>query len=215
MARQRTLENFFSFLGKTRSHRLPSEAMDPYLPHGDLADYSRQGNEILWYGLESQANNRVDGIDINCDILTQVTDATAHPFQTTPSSFSPSPHFTDTTFPDFLLDAQQAHIRLPLLGNINSPSPYDSRGMSDGQYPLVEENASGLIPMLMPTSTTMPPSMFPSATAPSTSQDQQAKFACGVCSRAFNIRSRAETCQFNHVGIKPFVCNGACGLVDW
>jgi hypothetical protein len=189
--------------------------MDPYIAHGDLDDYSRHGNQILWYGLESQANNSVDGIDINCDILTQFTDATARPFQTTPSSFSPSPHFTDATFPDLLLDTQQAHIRLPFLGNINSLSPYGSAGMPDGQYPLVEENASGQTPMLMPTSTTIPPSMFHSATAPSTNQDQRAKFACGVCSRTFNIRSRAETCQFNHVGIKPFACNGACGLEDW
>ncbi|PVG03644.1 hypothetical protein CPB86DRAFT_378813 [Serendipita vermifera] len=41
---------------------------------------------------------------------------------------------------------------------------------------------------------------------------QTARFACSTCGKTFTSRPRADTCLFNHMGIKPFTCNGGCGL---
>jgi hypothetical protein len=44
---------------------------------------------------------------------------------------------------------------------------------------------------------------------------QGTRFACSICGKTFTSRPRADTCSFNHLGIKPFGCNGVCGLIYW
>jgi hypothetical protein len=70
---------------------------------------------------------------------------------------------------------------------------------------------------VQPTPTTS--SMTPSASVPpqvhTSSTSQRAKFPCTLCGKLCTSRPRADTCFFNHIGAKPFGCNGGCGRVNW
>ncbi|PVF91958.1 hypothetical protein CPB86DRAFT_718430 [Serendipita vermifera] len=48
---------------------------------------------------------------------------------------------------------------------------------------------------------------------PNSSQAQRPRFACSICPKTFSSRVRAETCLNNHMNIKPFACNGICGVI--
>ncbi|PVG03656.1 hypothetical protein CPB86DRAFT_810721 [Serendipita vermifera] len=58
-----------------------------------------------------------------------------------------------------------------------------------------------------------PPTLTP-VIVPSTNPSQRAKFACPSCGKLCTSRPRAYTCFLNHIGSKPFSCNGTCGLVN-
>ncbi|PVG03646.1 hypothetical protein CPB86DRAFT_664003, partial [Serendipita vermifera] len=47
--------------------------------------------------------------------------------------------------------------------------------------------------------------------ASTSSTSQRAKFPCASCGKMCTNRPRADTCLFNHFGLKPFACSGACG----
>jgi hypothetical protein len=65
-----------------------------------------------------------------------------------------------------------------------------------------------------PTAVTTAASITP-ITTPAHSTSQRAKFACTICGKMCTSRPRADTCFFNHMGIKPFACNGDCGVAHW
>jgi hypothetical protein len=44
---------------------------------------------------------------------------------------------------------------------------------------------------------------------------QRAKHPCSFCGKLCTSRPRADTCLFNHIGIKPFACDGSCGVPGW
>jgi hypothetical protein len=60
--------------------------------------------------------------------------------------------------------------------------------------------------------------LMTTSTAALTTSDsaiRRKNFLCSICGKTFNRRPRAETCLFKHLGIKPYACNGTCGLIGW
>jgi hypothetical protein len=54
-----------------------------------------------------------------------------------------------------------------------------------------------------------------SGSSSTTARDRNGTLRCSTCDRTFARRSRLETCQNNHKGLKPHVCSGACGKLGW
>jgi hypothetical protein len=48
-----------------------------------------------------------------------------------------------------------------------------------------------------------------------TSISKRARFACSSCGKRCTDRPRAEICFNNHIRVKPFACNGDCGITGW
>jgi hypothetical protein len=64
----------------------------------------------------------------------------------------------------------------------------------------------------------LPTELVTTSTAVPTTLDnviRRKNFLCSICGNTFNRRPRAEACLFKHLGIKPYPCNGTCGLVGW
>jgi hypothetical protein len=177
----------------------------PWTPHDDGR---------VWHDSELQANSV---ISTNLSTLTQVDSATAHPFHNTALPFSSSLHAMNTTSPYFLVPQQQTHIVFsPAPENFAEPYPCDAPTMPDVSPHHAPTAPDTLMSALPSTTTSMhiPSPMDPSAMS-STSLAQRPRFPCGFCFKPLSSRSRADTCFFNHIGIKPFACNGACGMIGW
>jgi hypothetical protein len=76
-----------------------------------------------------------------------------------------------------------------------------------------QSNASSSMSTNTTASTT--PSSAMQAIVPATGTSRRAKFPCPSCGKLCTSRPRALTCFFDHIGTKPFICNGTCGLVGW
>jgi hypothetical protein len=130
--------------------------------------------------------------------------------------FSPPTHHDNSSSP---LQASSS----PHLGHV-SWYPLDlSVSSSSSDLPFTPTTPSHHVPS---TSTTSPPVSAPptdntttvattAITAPAHSTSQRAKFACTICGKMCTSRPRADTCFFKHMGIKPFACNGDCGVAHW
>jgi hypothetical protein len=53
------------------------------------------------------------------------------------------------------------------------------------------------------------------AVAPTTFISQSSSSICPPCSKLCVSHPRTDTCLFDHIGTKPFACNGDCGIEDW
>jgi hypothetical protein len=80
-------------------------------------------------------------------------------------------------------------------------------------YPPAESSASVPVPA-MATTETIVSSATPIADPPP-NNTQRAKFPCLSCGKMCTSRPQADTCFNNHIGAKPFVCNGTCGQERW
>jgi hypothetical protein len=191
-------------------------AINSYPPHEDLVGYPDNGGLATWHDADTQANGIISGIDTIYYFPAEVNEAAAHHYQDTSPSF---PVFPQTTSPGsvcLLANPYQSHM-LPYSQEIvNDPNSYGPPFMWNGSspYPSTELNAPALMSAPMTTCTTTPTLMLPVMTPPGTSQVQR-RFACVACPKTFTSQSRADTCLFNHMSIKPFACNGACGIVGW
>jgi hypothetical protein len=182
----------------------------PNIDYRDLADHHDKDTWVAWQGLELQEHS----INAYHYTPTQFNGAAAYSFQNIPSS---SPNTTNTTSPYFLPIPPGANV-FPSSSLEGSTEPYTyglpivSDGPSHPPPSVPNASAPALPPMTI--STIIPSSMPSLMTAPSTSQVQR-RFACATCPKTFSSQSRADTCLFNHMNIKPFACNGDCGLVGW
>jgi hypothetical protein len=66
---------------------------------------------------------------------------------------------------------------------------------------------------LMITSTEIP-AMTPS-TAPATNMTHKPRVECIFCDKTFPNRTRATAHMYKHMNVKPFACNGTCGIATW
>jgi hypothetical protein len=193
------------------------KVMDPYPPRSNFVQHRDNDSQTSWYSPELQTNNMIAGLDTSHYIPTQVNDATAHPFENIAATLTLAPHTMTSTSPYTLPDQPFDAILSSSHDTLVGPHTYGPPGVSGNppHRPPLEPD----LPMLplAPTSTSIhiPTPIIPSSMAPSTSRAQTPKFACGVCPKTLSSRSRADTCLFNHMGIKPFTCKGACGIVGW
>jgi hypothetical protein len=106
-----------------------------------------------------------------------------------------------------------AHQPVPnTTSNLDSYNLIFSRSVPT-RYPSIEASAS-LSLSAMTTIPTMSPITI-TATVKTGIAYQMVKFACPACGKICTSRPRAYTCFCNHIGAKPFACNGNCGTVDW
>ncbi|PVF91955.1 hypothetical protein CPB86DRAFT_791647 [Serendipita vermifera] len=108
------------------------------------------------------------------------------------------------------MNSQQTHT-LPFVQD--SPDVPYHYGLPSSWGALIHHPPSGYnssVPMQAPTtnSTAVSTSTSPQPVTPSPSQVQRPRFACDLCPKTFSSRSRADTCFYNHMGMKPFACNG-------
>jgi hypothetical protein len=89
--------------------------------------------------------------------------------------------------------------------------PFVSTGLL---YPSsTQPTSSPSIPDPSLISTIAPPAT--AVVAPVTSTSLRAKFPCVSCGKICTSRPGADTCFNNHIGAKPFACNGICGREGW
>jgi hypothetical protein len=114
-----------------------------------------------------------------------------------------------------LSNLQPSFTPQPFLYNHNTSYP---------PYPASLRHIPAHNPFTAPTSSFVQPTpeiafTTPSASVPpqvhTSSTSQRAKFPCTLCGKLCTSRPRADTCFFNHVGLKPFACNGDCGRANW
>jgi hypothetical protein len=94
-------------------------------------------------------------------------------------------------------------------GSYNLPLPWNA----PIHHPYVEPSAAlSLSPTTITPTTTSNPIL---AIVPTVINPERAKFPCPSCGKLCTSRPRAYTCFCNHIGAKPFACNGDCGRVGW
>ncbi|PVF91954.1 hypothetical protein CPB86DRAFT_667438, partial [Serendipita vermifera] len=79
--------------------------------------------------------------------------------------------------------------------------------------PPTGHNASAPMQASTTSAATTLTSMTPQVPSSTPSQVQRPRFACSLCPKTFSSRSRADTCFYNHMDMKPFACNGVCGMI--
>ncbi|PVF91957.1 hypothetical protein CPB86DRAFT_258903 [Serendipita vermifera] len=190
-----------------------NNALCPYFHQDNLTQPPDGTDWVVWQGLEFQGNKIINGIDTNHYTTTTQSDGvTAYSFQNIPHPFAPSSPAATSMSAAYPTNSQQARTH-PFIPNV----PYHY-GLPSSWGPLIHHPPSGYspsVPMQTPTtnSAAVSTSMSPQAAAPSPSQVQRPRFACSICPKTFSSRVRADTCLYKHMDMKPFACNGICGVM--
>jgi hypothetical protein len=61
----------------------------------------------------------------------------------------------------------------------------------------------------------LPASISTPIAVPTIIKSRRASIPCPSCSKICTSQERAWACFFNHIGAKPFPCNGTCGTIGW
>jgi hypothetical protein len=131
-------------------------------------------------------------------------------------SFStPIPSYTPPAPLDPLCNFQPGLTPQPFFPNHNIPYPISpvSALHAPSHHPSTVL-APSLVQLAQVTTPITTSTFTPSQTSTSLTS-QRAKFPCPSCGKLCTSRPRANTCFFNHVGVKPFACNGDCGIASW
>jgi hypothetical protein len=90
------------------------------------------------------------------------------------------------------------------------PSSPNNFMMSNSCYPFVS-----CVLAFRPMEPTPLSPISASRVVPTTGESRRLKISCPSCSKICTSWERAWTCFFNHIGARPFPCDGTCGVVGW
>jgi hypothetical protein len=132
------------------------------------------------------------------------------PFYTSNPPFSPpyAPPAVMNTMPN----PQPNFTPQPFLYNHNVANPVLVPNVA--AYHQSTAPAASFVQPVAPTAFNTAPTSLPIPVSTS-STSQRAKFPCLSCGKMYTSRPKADTCFLNHIGSKPFICHGFCGVQGW
>jgi hypothetical protein len=185
--------------------------MSSFNPH--LIDYTHHALDTLNDLSQPNLNNAVKNADMIYYHTHSQNNIGVAPFLNPSQSFSPPCVSSDPLLARYL--RQPTFVHQPFLYSHNSIGPRDQVFTSDTLTH--EQSTTPTSALLRRTRTTNPTTVLPliPAVISTTSTSRRSRFLCPFCGKGCGSRPRAWTCFFNHIGTKPFVCNGICGTIGW
>jgi hypothetical protein len=181
--------------------------MASYTPHNDGSiAYGHWNDQFV---PQPYPNDTVDDLDMMYYAHPQRNTGTI-PIPIIPTHFSPP--YTTSLLSHPFPNSQPSIVLQPTLHAANDVGSYDPPLTRD--VPIYNPYTAPSAVHSMSATTVMPTTALnPTPTVVSASD--RAKFPCLSCGKLCISRPRAYTCFCNHIGAKPFACNGDCGTVGW